>query len=454
MISKINTFATLPSKMIEDIEKINFTKSEKDYAIKFITGLMKRSWRETKTVSSFIETPKSYFRKSFNSQYLKWLNKLINSEIIISDKSYSNIYNNIYSKSYSINNKYTSLPIMWLTFEPIPLKTIGYSIKINNMTDDYFNIKNLVTEDFKKLKIDYNVLLNITRKEVDFIKIDLFKVNECIDRETMEVVFREGRGEKKYWMSKSSAIEKATELNRILIQDENRFYIMDEFEFILMKKQALYISYRGCISNLEKKSFFANRNSTNNRLDTNFTNMAKVLTDEICKINNLVQLDLCNSQFAILSDILEKELFTEDFEIFKRESYNGTLYEYVMKELKIQDRKTAKTMMFELMFSKETFNSPLKTKLKKIFPSVVEVVDKYKKDNGYSTFSVMLQKRESEIFIDGIWKKVKKRKLFCITKHDCLIFKKQDLDKVKVIIEKEFNKIGFKGKLSQEIFAR
>lgn len=452
MVSKTNTFATLPAEMVLDLNKVDFTKSERDYAIKFISGLMKRSWRETGTIDALIETPKEYFRKAFNGQYLKWLSKLEKNDIISINSSYSNYYNNIYSKSYSINNKYIPPPIMWHTFEPIDLKTVGYSVKNSNLGREFSDIKSMVLEDFKKLRIDYNILLELTRKEVDLVKIELFKCNDEIERETMEVIFREDRREKKYWMSKTNALEKAKSLNRLLIQDENRFYIMDEFEFILMKKHAIYISYQDCITNMEKGNFFASRNSTNNRLDTNLTNMAKVLTDEICKKNNLIQFDLCNSQFAILSDLLEDNLYTEDFEIFKIQSYNGTLYEYIMEKLNIEKRKTAKTMMFELMFSKETFNSPLKKELKKIFPSVVKTVDNYKAEHGYNKFSIMLQKRESEIFIDGIWKKIKKKKLFCITKHDCVIFKQEDSEKIKSIILSEFEKIKFKGKLVEEKF--
>ena len=55
-------------------------------------------------------------------------------------------------------------------------------------------------------------------------------------------------------------------------------------------------------------------------------------------------------------------------------------------------------------------NNILKDKLKILFPSVVEVVDAYKKENGYNKFSISLQQRESGIFIDGLWKQIKKKK--------------------------------------------
>lgn len=446
----VSTFATLPVKLIEDFEKINFSKSERNYALKFIDNLMRRSYRETGMIDNFVETPKNYFRKSFNSQYLIWLNKLINAQIINSNNSYSNSISNNYSKSYSINNKYTSTPIMWLTFEENPLKSVPYTFKISQETDEDKDNFSKVVEDLSRIEIDRKSLLELARKEVEKITLENFNINENVTRNEFNVTFSGEKQAKKYWMSKEKAIRKSQELNKTLIQDENKFYITDEYEFILRKKQSVFQSYQDAINKLVDKKFYGKRNSTNHRLDTNLTNMAKVLTDEVCEKNDLVKFDLCNSQFAILSDLLEDKLFTKDFELFKECSYNGNLYELILEKLNFKDRYEAKKAIFELMFSKEDLRSSLKAKLKTLFPSVVETVDQYKKENGYATFSVMLQKRESEIFIDGLWKKIKKSKIFCTPKHDCLIVKRKDADKVEKIIKKYFDKIKFKGKIIKE----
>ena len=447
MTKTVNTFVTLPPTLIEDFEKIQFSKTERNYALKFIDNLMKRSFREYGMIDGFVETPKNYFRKVFNSQYLVWLNKLIDEKIIISNHSYSNSISNTYSKSYSINTKYTLTPIMWLTFEENPLKSIPYTFKISKETDEERINFEKVIEDLTIIKADRKALMSLAAIEIEKVRIEDFKTNENVSRESFNVNFG---NDKKYWMSKEKAIEKSIELNKTLIQDETKFYIVDEYEFILRKKTAMLQSYQDAINKLVTKKFYGKRNSTNNRLDTNLTNMAKVLTNEVCLENKLIQFDLCNSQFAILSNWLESKLDTEDFKKFKHHSYNGTLYEYIMEELKLENRLEAKKMMFELMFSKEDYQSTLKTKLKKLFPSVVEVVDKYKKDNGYNNFSIMLQKMESEIFIDGLWKQMKKKKIFCTPKHDCLIVKEKDADKVEKIIKQYFNKIRFKGKIIKE----
>ncbi len=448
MSSKIvNTFVTLPPKLIEDFEKISFSKTERNYALKFIDNLMKRSFRECGMIDGFVETPKNYFRKVFNSQYLNWLNKLIDAKIIISNYSYSNSIYNTYSKSYSINTKYTTTTIMWLTFDETPLESIPYTFKISNQTDTEKMDLDRVVEDLNLIKTDRKKLIFLAKEEIEKVKIEDFKINDNVSRDAFNVSFGK---DKKYWMTKEKAIEKSLELDKTLIQDENKFYIVDEYEFILRKKSSMLQSYQDAINKLVNKKFYGKRNTTNNRLDTNLTNMAKILTNEVCSENNFVQFDLCNSQFAVLSDWLEDKIDTEDFKKFKEHSYGGTLYEFIMKELNLENRLEAKKMMFELMFSKEDYKSNLKSKLKSLFPSVVELVDTYKKEKGYNNFSIMLQQRESEIFIDGLWKQIKKKKIFCTPKHDCLIVKKEDAEKVEKIISEYFDKIQFKGKIVKE----
>jgi hypothetical protein len=447
MTKTIDTFVTLPPKLIQDFEKLTFTKVERNYALKFIDNLMKRSFREYGMIDGFVETPKKYFRKVFNSQYLVWLKKLIDAKIINSSNSYSNSITNTYSKTYSINTKYTLTPIMWLTFDKSPLKSVPYTFKMTKPTDTEKIDLDKVVEDLITLKADRKALIMLASKEIEKVKIEDFKTNNEIKRDSFNVTFG---GNKKYWMSKEKAIEKSNKLNKTLVQDDSKFYIIDEYEFILRKKTAMLHSYQDAINKLVNKKFYGKRNSTNSRLDTNLTNMAKVLTNEICAENKLTQFDMCNSQFAILSDTLEGKLDTKDFEEFKKHSYNGTLYEYIMKELKLETRLEAKKMMFELMFSKEDYKSSLKSKLKLIFPSVVEFVDNYKKEYGYNKFSISLQQRESEIFIDGLWKQIKKKKIFCTPKHDCLIVREKDAEKVEVMIKEYFQKINFKGKIVKE----
>jgi hypothetical protein len=410
MATKIKTSVYLPASLAEEFDKIEFTKSERNHALKFLEILTYRSAKTHGFIVCYIEISSKYFRKVFNSKYLNWLNKLVDNNIISKNPSYS--INN-YSISYSINlypNSNLSLPFLLPLFEKVSYKSIDYEYKISQKTTKEKNIKNMVVEDFKKLKMDWSKLKDLAIMMVNSVDTKIYKINEQIEKTSLSVITFDARGKDKkpFWISRDKAIQLAKERNELLIEDNGKFYICDTFFFNLRKKMAMHMSYKSSIDKMEKGIYFANRNNTNFRLDTNITNMPSSFTDMICKDNGLIQLDLCNAQFAILSAELEGKLSTKDFEVFKRHSYEGSLYNYIKRELKTETEKEAKTIMFELMFSKEGLNSPKKVVLKKLFPSVVSEVDKYKKETNYTDFSIMLQKKESEIFIDGLWSKLKK----------------------------------------------
>lgn len=442
---KTTAYVSLPKGILDELDKVELSKSERNHSIRFIDYLMRRSFQFNGVIDDFVDVPRNYFRKAYNHRYNSWLDKLKKAQIIISSNSYSNTLS--YSLSYTINNNLT-IPTMWCTNPATNLETVSYTYQIQEKTKEEKKMYKTIFDDIYSLKIDKKALLDITDKQVEEITIDKYKVDEQVDdRMVLKVSFGKG---KRYFMQRSTALRKAKEDLKNLIQDGDEFFIMSKLEFVLRKKISVLQAYTDAINKLYDKKIYGKRNNTNNRLDTNLTNMAKVLVKDLCEKNNLVQLDLCNSQFAILSHHLEGKLDTEDFKQFKEQSYNGTLYEHIQETLGLKTRQEAKKATFELMFSKENLKSDGKEKLKQLFPSVVEFVDNFKKEYGYNNFSIMLQKIESEIFIDGLWTEIKKKKIFCTPKHDCLIVKEEEKETVRKIIEGYFTKIEFKGKIIQE----
>jgi hypothetical protein len=442
---KTTAYVLLPKGILDELDKVELSKSERNHSIRFIDYLMRRSFHLSKTIDDYVSVPSSYFEKVFNSRYYIWLKKLENAQIILTNHSYSTTIH--ICKSYTINTNLT-LPSMFCTNLISNLETVSYTYQIQEKTKEEKKMHKMIYDDIYSLKIDKKALMDITDEYIETITIDKYKVDEEVDgRIAMKVSYGKG---KRYFMQRAVALRKAKEDMKSLIQDGDEFYIMSISEFILRKKISALQAYYDAINKLYDKKIYGKRNDTNNRLDTNLTNMAKILVKDICEKNSLIQLDLCNSQFAILSHHLEDKLDTEDFKQFKEQSYNGTLYEHIQETLGLKTRQEAKKATFELMFSKENLKSDGKEKLKKLFPSVVEFVDDFKKEYGYNNFSIMLQKIESEIFIDGIWKEIKKNKLFCTPKHDCLIVRGEDKETVSKIISNYFKKIDFRGKIIQE----
>jgi hypothetical protein len=171
--------------------------------------------------------------------------------------------------------------------------------------------------------------------------------------------------------------------------------------------------------------------------------------EAICKANNLRTLDIVNSQLAIMNRVMP-DLGTEDRELFRSLTLGGNFYESICELLSLSNRKEAKRVVFEMMFSARRNRSENLAKLRKAFPSVMEWVDGYKEMYGDNQFAIMLQKAESEMFVDGILKRVKAHGYLCFTKHDSIIYRREDAEVIEAIVEGYFAEIDFKCKYKIE----
>lgn len=438
---KIKRLSLLPTELVNDIKSLNLTRIQENKCLHLVNLIRNKSRKKNNNYYGYVEIPSALLKKIYSVKYIITINYLLEKEIIIKDNLYK-FGDNIDSKCiyYKINDKYKESG-----YTSISLHSILF-----NTNPHYTKDRDMFISDIKQLKIDRDKLMKITMNKFNSITISDFKTNEQINETRIEVIFKNGNYESKYWTTLDNALEKAKEYNFSLIQDKRKFYIMDEEEFIHLKKDFIFCSYRDSIDKLEKKYYYASRNSTNNRFDSNITNMCNKIIDEIMQKNNLVELDLSNSQFAIMSYVMPQELKGDDISLFKRLCYEGGLYEYIQEVLQLDTRKEAKQVTFELLFSSYKNKSPLLNKLKEFFPNVIQWINDYKKENGSNQFAIMLQKKESEMFIDDIWKELKKQKFFALTKHDCIICKKEDEQPIREIIEIYFDYIGFEGKLNKK----
>ena len=436
---KTNKLTILPSQLVEDIKKLKLTKIQENKCIHLVSLIRNKSKKDNDNYYSYVEIPSNYLKKVIHSNYKPFMNILINNKIIICD--YKRIWNTTNNKSYyyCINNKYNILNnnYSYISFNSL------YYIK----QTEYQRNKEWFIDDIEQLNIDTDKLKSILYKTIDNLDITNFRINEQIQDDGINVTLKIGNYEKKYYTSLEKALITAKKHNLTVIQNKRKFYIMDVNEFIRMKKDFITVSYLDSIDKIKKGYWFANRNVTNNRLDSNITNMCSELIDEIKESNNLVELDLNNSQFSILSYILPKDVIGDDVSLFKELSYSGKLYEYLMEIMSLESRKEAKQLTFELLFSSHKNHCKKIKLLKEIFPNVINWINNYKETYGSNEFAVMLQTKESEMFISDIWVHLKKKKYFALTKHDCFLVKKEDEDEIREYIQMYFDSIGFEGKL-------
>lgn len=412
--------------MVKDIKNLSLSKDNQAYSFKLVGIILRNNFIDYKDLFEYTAIPTDYIKKSFNgNNYNQWLKVLIDNNIVLRNGYYGD--NTCYN--YCINPKY---------FDETELETIDYKdvVKLYSSDIQYLNqFKN----DIEELDIDYSKLQAIITKRINEINIDSFAIND----EILDNSFKLKIDKSSMWITKADAITKAKEMGMDLIKDNKQFLIADNSDFITKKKQAIEIMYNEALLNLQNGNYRAKRNSTNERLDTNITNMCSELVDEICNQNELVQIDLRNSQFAILSLMLQDKLKTMDFKLFKELSASGKLYEYIKDKLSLNTRKEAKNACFEILFSSHKNRTKNKAKLKELFPSVIEFIDNYKKENGDNQFAIKMQRRESKMFIDDLYNQLKKRKLFILTKHDSLIIRKENESEIIELVEAYFKALNF-----------
>lgn len=177
------------------------------------------------------------------------------------------------------------------------------------------------------------------------------------------------------------------------------------------------------------KSFRFNRNGTNHRVDSNLTNMASDLRRFIVGYDEMVYLDLKNSQ-PVLFNILLREFCLKGSLVLKNEvdeyfklTIGGRWYER-LQELYGMSRDECKDLWMKIAYSKNTSYKYKKKIFKKYYPEINSIIELCKKDN-HADFSIQLQKIESEIFIDEICKELVGMGIVPYSLHDGLLVSKE-----------------------------
>jgi hypothetical protein len=449
------SYISLPKELVHDIQNLPITKTQVSHCLKFVGILYRDSIEEFWDVTIPTPKPQTYLLKTFDDKYCHWLNVLIENAIVIRSDYYSHLKHLCYN--YVVNPKYQSGLINSIQLNPSnvlciekysePLLTVGYKDIFKDINPELVKYRNWFITDVESLIINYDLLYKVVTSHLDRIEINDFLVDKEVLPTNIRVKLDDGR----FVFRNSEFVLSSIKDGECLIKDKSYYKVVLPESFLVTKKATMLMYYTNSIERLKNGCYSVKRNDTNNRLDTNLTNMASVLVDEICRQNNLVQIDLSNSQFTLLSTELEKHLSTGDFKRFQALTASGNLYANIANSIGLKNDKNGKTLMFEIMFSSYRNNSIFKKKIKLLFPSVVGWIDQYKKKHGDAEFSVMLQRKESELFVDKIFERIKKAKMLCFSKHDSMIIRNDDLDGVVKIMQEEFakNNLTYRMKVSQ-----
>lgn len=282
----------------------------------------------------------------------------------------------------------------------------------------------------------------------------------------------------------------------------------------------------------KRPAIYCSRNERNRRLDTNLTALKSELLGLVRLDGEpLVSIDLSNSQFRLLALLIEiaknpkhitkfficrpdgflheftgmdnrrediniqraviciinvahfypknrqkteiKGSFSSDLERFQKLTKEGKFYEDLAHEMTLADgreytRADAKNAMFVAAFSSHRAHPPTKKLLARIYPSLVQWIDAFKRaaisyyleqgepkdkarDLGDAELAVALQNIESLIFIDGILADLLSRGFRVFSKHDSILCKQSDAGKVAQVIREHLDAVFGAGTYKMKI---
>lgn len=466
---KKNITTVLPKKMVEQIESLEFTKTMKAKAYYFIRVLLSNCEKHHGDFRVFYEMGTNYLSKIFTKNYHnQFLNQLLTSGIIETDGRYKigDNYNQGKCKGYRVNEELLRDELVEISHKDIEKDsyigsenlqfTPNFSYTTTNQCNPitifspiFLHIctqllnNSSIYDDLRSLYFDENSLMSVLNEKLKGITKESLLINDDVEDTRFE--WYNHPKQEKYYITKENAIKEAEEICLHLIQDSGKYYLDDLFSYIERKKFRLRYNYMNSISAVVGKNYYAKRNPQNNRLDHNLTSISKDLLKVIKKDNDLVEIDIINSQFAIHAHWLQQtELIKyEDVIKYCELCSKGMLYEGIGQLLNMS-RKETKELMFSTVFSKSGNSFPEKELIKEVFPNVINHIDEFKQSNySYKNFAITLQRVEATMMIDNIYYMIKTNGYFCLPKHDSLIIKKEEVYKVMKVIEAYFKVINF-----------
>ena len=221
------------------------------------------------------------------------------------------------------------------------------------------------------------------------------------------------------------------------------------------------------LDKIKNNNFYFKRNSTNNRLDTNLTNLYNNI--KFYNPFNYSNIDISNSQpyfiYILLCNIIQSPYYAadiacnsiinqivnsnhykyntlninlEELEKYKNWTCTGKFYDNFMSSTGME-RKELKDLMFCILYSKPSSYLEDKKIFSNEFPTINAFINDFKENNEYQQFAILLQKIESKIVIDVICPLLVEACIFLVTIHDSWIIKDEDVERALKIIYSVFD---------------
>ena len=260
----------------DDIKQLPLTKTQISHCYKFVGILYRDSIADHWDATIPTPKPQNYLIKAFDDKYYKWLNVLLDNNVVIRSgtpcqvihKSYDYVVNpkyvsNLSKPSQSLLANLDSSPINVLCKEKYwePLSTLTYKDIIKNETQENYTYRKWFTDDINTLNIQYDLLYDIALKRIEELTIDEFIVDNEILPPSIKV--RSSNGVELF--QNTQKVLSSLTSGQCLIKDNNVFKVVYPSKFIADKKVTMKMYYKNSIDRLRYNSLDAKRNTTNNQ---------------------------------------------------------------------------------------------------------------------------------------------------------------------------------------------
>lgn len=447
----------LPLKLYSKLNSLPLTRIQKNHAFRFIKHLFYENQRSSEELfgNNFISFSSIYLREEFTRDYYKMFMRSLLENDIIRRRPYFN-------SSFSSNFKGGTMPENSQTF--------GY--KINESLFDFSDIKIVqfqnktykhgnkqikqVVNDLERLDIDTDgmikAVMNLDISDEIFINSDI--KDDIVDLVDTHNKTKDGKPIIRA-MEIGKALAIAIERGTDLIWYKHKCYLDNLDDFKRKRLNNIRAKSIYSIMALWNKDFYAAQNLTNNRLDTNLTSLKSTLLKEFITYKGMpiTDIDMKNCQPCLLAHLIanldrviqdfyplmvkynypEVDSSAPDILLFQELAAKGQVYDYIGEQLG-WSREYAKDNFIKIMFSRPKFRSVYKNQIKGLFPSIIDFMDEFKTMNGdHTQLSILLQKIEVELFIERIYKPLRKQGYYIFTKHDSILcFGEKDVIKEKM----------------------
>jgi len=188
------------------------------------------------------------------------------------------------------------------------------------------------------------------------------------------------------------------------------------------------------------------------RLHTNFTILKSFIRKNCLLIDGMEthEIDIPNSQVLFLAKLIQdsgtKWVKSEEFELFKTLTIDGTYYQYIMDSINTKDRGQAKEITYKVLFGRNGPTSKADKTFNSLFPTIHNFIKLYKKENGdYKILAHELQRAESNLIFNKIIRHVMTLypDIKIVTVHDSIIIPRQNKEEITAIFQtKLFEEFG------------